>query len=71
MVGDLTSGETTYGGGRYITLTSEADGTLLLDFNYLYNPPCAYSEFTTCLFPPRQNQLAFQIKAGELIEKAL
>ena len=40
MVGDLTSGETTYGGGRYMYLElPEADGTITLDFNYLYNPP--------------------------------
>jgi hypothetical protein len=72
MVGDLTSGETTYGGGRYIYLDlPERDGPVTLDFNYLFNPPCAYSEFTTCLFPPRQNQLAFKIKAGELVEEAL
>ena len=72
MVGDLTSGETTYGGGRYIYLDlPKTDGTVTLDFNYLFNPPCAYSEFTTCLFPPRQNQLAFSVKAGELMEDAL
>lgn len=71
MVGDLTSGETTYGGGRYMYLElPETDGSLTLDFNYLYNPPCAYSEFTTCLYPPRQNQLAFKIKVGELMEGA-
>jgi len=72
MVRDLTSGETTYGGGRYIYLDlPESDGPVTLDFNYLFNPPCAYSEFTTCLFPPRQNQLAFSVKAGELMEEAL
>jgi hypothetical protein len=72
MVGDLTSGETTYGGGRYIYLDlPKTDGTVTLDFNYLFNPPCAYSEFTTCLFPPRQNQLVFSVKAGELMEDAL
>ena len=72
MVGDLTSGETTYGGGRYIYLDlPKTDGTLTLDFNYLFNPPCAYSEFTTCLYPPRQNQLDFKINAGELMEAAL
>ena len=72
MVGDLTSGETTYGGGRYMYIDlPETDGTVTLDFNYLFNPPCAYSEFTTCLFPPRQNQLAFSVKAAELLEEAL
>ena len=72
MVGDLTSGESTYGGGRYIYLDlPQTDGPVTLDFNYLFNPPCAYSEFTTCLFPPRQNQLTFNINAGELLEEAL
>ena len=72
MVGDLTSGETTYGGGRYMYLElPEVDGRLTLDFNYLYNPPCAFSEFTTCLYPPRQNLVPFKIEAGELLEKDL
>ena len=72
MVGDLTSGETTYGGGRYMYLElPETDGQIRLDFNYLYNPPCAYSEYTTCLFPPRQNQLDIKIKAGELLQKRI
>ena len=39
--------------------------------DYLYNPPCAFSKFTTCLFPPSQNQLPIKIEAGERIEKAL
>jgi uncharacterized protein (DUF1684 family) len=72
MVGDLTSGATTYGGGRYLSLKlPETDGEIYLDFNYLFNPPCAFSEFTTCLFPPHQNQLPFKIEAGERIEKTL
>ena len=72
MVGDLTSGESTYGGGRYLYLKlPNTDGKVSLDFNYLYNPPCAFSEFTTCLFPPSQNQLPIKIEAGERIEKVL
>ena len=72
MVGDLTSGETTYGGGRYMYIElPKTNGSVTLDFNYLYNPPCAYSKFTTCLYPPRQNQLDFRVKAGELMEEAL
>ena len=72
MVGDLTSGESTYGGGRYLYLElPESDGKVSLDFNYLYNPPCAFSEFTTCLFPPSQNQLAIKIEVGERIQKVL
>jgi len=66
MVSDETTGDETYGGGRYINLDlPETDGVVRLDFNYLYNPPCAFSKFTTCLFPPRQNNLPFKIFAGE------
>lgn len=68
MVGDLTSGDTTYGGGRYMYIdVPKTNGKVILDFNYLYNPPCRYSEFTTCLFPPRQNSLSIAIEAGELL----
>ena len=68
MVGDDTSGDETYGGGRYIYLElPQADGTVTIDFNLLYNPPCAFNEFTTCLYPPRQNYLDFKVEAGELL----
>ena len=68
MVSDITTGETTYGGGRYMYLgLPERDGELRLDFNTLYNPPCAFSEFTTCIYPPRQNHLPFEVPAGEKI----
>lgn len=66
MVHDLTSGDATYGGGRYIYLDlPKKDSLITLDFNRLYNPPCAFSKFTTCLYPPPQNQLPFKIEAGE------
>ena len=69
MVSDETTGNETYGGGRYIYLDlPETDDLATLDFNYLYNPPCAYSKFTTCLYPPRQNVLPFKILAGEKIK---
>ena len=68
MVGDLTTGDSTYGGGRYIYLdVPQTDGKVQLDFNYLYNPPCAFNSYTTCLYPPRQNHLPFEIAAGETI----
>ena len=68
MVSDDTTGGTTYGGGRYIYLDiPETNGEVSIDFNRLYNPPCAFSEFTTCLYPPRQNVLDFEILAGEKI----
>jgi len=66
MVSDETTGDESYGGGRYMYLDlPETNGVVSLDFNYLYNPPCAFSKFTTCLFPPRQNNLPFKILAGE------
>jgi uncharacterized protein (DUF1684 family) len=40
-------------------------GNLVLDFNQLENPPCAYTNFATCPLPPKQNQLETEIKAGE------
>lgn len=66
MVGDDTSGDTTYGGGRYIYIDlPEKNGSTILDLNKLYNPPCAYNEFTTCIYPPRQNYLPFKLEVGE------
>lgn len=66
IVGDLTNDETTYGGGRYVYVDlPEADGKVMVDFNRLYNPPCVYSEFTTCPLPPVQNVLPLKIEAGE------
>lgn len=68
MVADSTTGETTYGGGRYMYIQLPKENSkVILDFNKLYNPPCAFSEFTTCLYPPRQNHLPFAILAGEMI----
>jgi len=68
MVGDITNGDTTYGGGRYCYLDlPKQNGLVKVDFNKLYNPPCAFSEYTTCLYPPRQNQLPFKVLAGETI----
>jgi uncharacterized protein len=40
-------------------------GTLVIDFNQLYNPPCAYTPYATCPLPPDQNRLPVAIEAGE------
>lgn len=70
MVHDLTSGDETYGGGRYIYIDLPGEnGSVTLDFNRLYNPPCSFSQFTTCLYPPAQNRLDFEILAGEKIRR--
>lgn len=63
---DQTTGTTTYGGGRYVYAPRpDSTGTLVLDFNKAYNPPCAYTEFATCLLPPPQNILHIAVEAGE------
>jgi uncharacterized protein len=72
IVGDKTTGNETYGGGRYMYLDlSKADSLVRLDFNYLYNPPCTFSEFTTCPLPPSQNIVPFAILAGEKYDDKL
>lgn len=65
---DLTSGEKSYGGGRYIDLqTGDIRGNrLLLDFNKAYNPYCAYAAGFNCPIPPRENDLPVSIEAGEM-----
>lgn len=61
---DATTGSSTYGGGRYLTLTP--DGTrAVLDFNTAYNPYCAYDPGFVCAKPPPQNRLPFAVLAGE------
>jgi hypothetical protein len=64
---DATSGDATYGGGRYLYVNRpDKEGKTYLDFNKAYNPPCAFTEFATCLLPPAKNRLDLAITAGEL-----
>jgi uncharacterized protein (DUF1684 family) len=77
---DTTSGSETYGAGRYLHDTVKgselyrldsfgehgyAGGQVLLDFNYSYNPSCAYDVRWVCPLAPRENVLAMPIRAGE------
>jgi uncharacterized protein (DUF1684 family) len=63
---DLTSGETTYGSGRFLSIDKpDSDGFTFIDFNNAYNPPCAFTEFATCPLPPPQNRMNIAIPAGE------
>ena len=64
---DATAGETTYKPGRFLAIEKKpaADERFMLDLNRAYNPPCAFSEFTTCPLPPKQNVLKVRIEAGE------
>jgi uncharacterized protein (DUF1684 family) len=69
---DHTNGETTYGGGRYIDLSSadiQPDNTLVIDFNKCYNPWCAYSDGYNCPIPPPVNHLELPVEAGERMFK--
>ena len=61
---DKTSGNESYGGGRYMDVQQPKDGILLLDFNKSYNPYCAYNYKYSCPIPPRENHLDVAIKAG-------
>ena len=62
---DATSGEETYGAGRYLEPKLIDDERVLVDFNYLYNPYCAYNEAWSCPLPPRENWLGVPLRAGE------
>ena len=63
---DRTSGHGSYPAGRFLDVPKPGvGGTVLLDFNQAYNPPCAFTPFATCPLPPRENRLDLAIQAGE------
>ena len=75
---DATSGRETYGGGRYLFDTAKnTDGLALelgagspevvIDFNYAYNPSCAYDARWACPLAPRENWLTLPVRAGEKV----
>lgn len=61
---DLTSGDGSYGGGRYLDLLKTENDTITLDFNKSYNPYCTYNPRYSCPIPPEQNDLKIRIEAG-------
>lgn len=66
IVADHTNRDDTFGGGRFLYVPNPGpNGTVMVDFNKLYNPPCAFSEYTTCPLPPPENRLPVRIEAGE------
>jgi len=69
IMSDLTSDKQTYGGGRFLMIEHKQphnqQQNVILDFNKAYNPPCAFTEFSTCPRPPQQNCLNLNIEAGE------
>ena len=68
---DATNGTTTYAGGRYLLDTIKSadlgarDGRAVLDFNFAYNPSCAYAERWLCPLAPAANRLPRPVAAGE------
>ncbi|MFO1303430.1 MAG: DUF1684 domain-containing protein [Burkholderiales bacterium] len=70
---DGTSGRATYGGGRYLYDTIKGadlgvdEHVIVLDFNYAYNPSCAYDERWSCPLAPPENRLDLAIEAGERV----
>jgi len=67
IVGDQTNKTETYPAGRYIYVEYPEPGSNItnIDFNKIYNPPCAYNNYSTCQLPPPQNRLNVAIEAGE------
>lgn len=66
MFGDRSNGKGSYGGGRFLhTPLPGGGGTVRVDFNQAYNPPCAFNNFATCPLPPEQNKLPLPVAAGE------
>jgi len=63
---DLTTGEETYPGGRFLYADMPVTGEAVLDFNKAHSPPCAFTPFATCPVPPKANHLGVRIEAGEL-----
>jgi uncharacterized protein len=71
---DASYGKETYGAGRYLTDTVKGtfgrglaieDGRIVLDFNYAYNPSCAYNARWACPLAPPENHLQVPVHAGE------
>jgi uncharacterized protein len=68
---DRTNGNESYAGGRYLLDTikgadlGRADDRVILDFNFAYNPSCAYSDRWTCPLSPPSNRLQSAVGAGE------
>jgi len=69
---DKTSGEESYGGGRYLdvlTTDENKDGTITIDFNKSYNPYCAYNRNYSCPLTPKENTVNIALKAGVKVYK--
>jgi len=72
---DATSGDETFGAGRYLLDTVKGadlgseDGRLVLDFNFAYQPSCSYDSRWACPLAPPANRLDMRVEAGERLEE--
>jgi len=70
---DATNGDETYGAGRYLVDAAKSadlgtvaeSGALILDFNFAYQPSCAFDPRWACPLAPPENRLAIEVRAGE------
>lgn len=67
---DPTAKKDTYPGGRFLDTDPVTNGTVVLDFNRAYNPPCAVTPYATCPLAPKENRLTVDIPAGEKFDNA-
>jgi uncharacterized protein len=73
---DATNGSATYGGGRYLLDSAKgadlggnpASGTIVVDFNFAYQPSCAFDPKWSCPLSPPDNRLDIPITAGERLK---
>ena len=63
---DPTNKTQTYPAGRMLNTPLPVNGTVDLDFNKSYNPPCTFTPYATCPLPPKENTLPIAVEAGEL-----
>jgi len=63
---DETNSHPTYPSGRYHYTDAHENGKVFVDFNKSYSPPCAFTDYATCTFPPQENHLKVAIEAGEI-----
>ena len=65
VLSDTTAGTETYEACRFFYAKRPVNGKVILDFNKVYNPPCAFTPFATCPLPPKENILPFALRVGE------
>ena len=65
---DATSGHESYPAGRYLEVHAHGDD-VVIDFNYAYNPSCAYNPRWACPLAPPESRLPVAVRAGEMVPR--